>query len=116
MDQRISDVAVVHGSNHFKSIDDILEIMDRAVVNLLLGDYVDMDYDHIDRIALDDDPLKHWSELRGAFSTMDGELLRFILYMKIPLEKCIRHELASRVYDEDHQWVGFDKAKEIWKK
>lgn len=144
----ISNVAIVHGRNHFKALDDavyrnflvrkheiapfhavafndeknltvsddILEIMDNVVIHPLFGDYVDMDYDHIDSIAQDDDPLSHWSELRGAFTTMDGELLRFILQMKIPLEKFIRQELAARGHDENHDWVGFEKAREIWLK
>ena len=47
-------------------------------------------------------------------SEMDGEILRFILKYKMPIERFIRYELASRGYDENHQWVGFEKAKAIW--
>jgi hypothetical protein len=45
---------------------------------------------------------------------MDGKILRYILYAKIPLEKLIRFELAGRGFDENHRWVGFEKANEIW--
>ncbi len=38
-----------------------------------------------------------------------------MLLAKISLEKLIRHELACRGYDENHRWVGFNKAHEIWK-
>lgn len=50
------------------------------------------------------------------FSIADGEVLRFILALNIPLEKFIRYELAARGYDEDHKWVGFPQAKKIWLK
>jgi|TARA_B110000037_G_C17127386_1_gene508857 hypothetical protein len=44
---------------------------------------------------------------------VDGELLRYILYAKIPFEKLIRYELANRRNDKSHRWVGFDKAEKI---
>ena len=47
---------------------------------------------------------------------MDGALLCFVLHTKLPLEKLIRYELASRGYDQNMNWVGFEKAKEIWLK
>jgi len=47
-------------------------------------------------------------------STVDGEILRFILDTKIPLNNLIRHELALRGFDKNHRWCGFDKAREIW--
>jgi hypothetical protein len=47
-------------------------------------------------------------------STIDGEILRFIIAHNIALDKIIRHELALRGYDENHRWCGFDKAREIW--
>ncbi|MCW3159670.1 hypothetical protein [Chryseobacterium oryctis] len=77
-------------------------------------DYDWIDYNKIRTIRMDYDPLSHWEELTGAFSVMNGELLRFILKFDVPLKKFIRYELASRGYDENHQWVGFDKAEEIW--
>ena len=79
-------------------------------------DYTKMDYKHIQQIAMDDDPLPHWEDIRGMFSTAHGEVLRFILMSKLPLKKLIRYELACRGYDESFQWVGFDKSEEIWLK
>ena len=81
---------------------------------VLPSDYSDMSYDHIASIGMDEDPLQHWEEIRGAFQILDGELLRFILAKKVPLEKIIRYELACRGYDKNHQWVGFEKAKKVW--
>ncbi len=83
---------------------------------VLPKDYSNMDYEHIQQIASDEDPLLHWEEIRGMFSVLDGEILRYILHVKIPLEKFIRHELASRGFDKDHKWCGFEKAEEIWLK
>ncbi len=82
--------------------------------NLKRHTHVDMDFAHIRSIHSDLEPLKHWEEIRGLFSSVDGELLRFILTHHIPLEKFIRYELASRGFDEDHYWVGFEKARSIW--
>ena len=79
-------------------------------------DYGDMSYKHIASIRMDEDPLKHWEEIRGMVSVIKGELLRFILEKNIPLNKLIRYELACRGYDKDHKWCGFEKAKEVWLK
>lgn len=82
----------------------------------LLNDYANMDYKHIRNIYMDIDPLHYFAEIKGMISVMDGEILRFILKYKIPLEIFIRIELANRGYDENHQWCGFEKAKAIWLK
>ncbi|SDW82242.1 hypothetical protein SAMN05444411_102247 [Lutibacter oricola] len=79
-------------------------------------DYSKLSYKKIQMIAMDEDPLNHWEEIRGLFSVMDGELLRYIIHSKIPLEKFIRFELAARGFDKNHQWCGFDKAEKIWLK
>ncbi len=63
---------------------------------------------------MDEDPLPFWEELTGVFAIMDGELLRYILHSKIPLEKLIRFELAARGFDKNHRWVGFSKSFKIW--
>lgn len=76
--------------------------------------YSDMSYDHIASIGMDEEPLKHWEEIRGMVSVIDGEILRFILAKNIPLEKLIRYELACRGHDKNHEWVGFEKAKKVW--
>lgn len=78
--------------------------------------YKKMKYSHIQKIAQDSTPLYHWEEIRGLFSSFDGELLRYILHAQIPLEKFIRYELASRGFDKAHHWVGFEKAEKIWLK
>lgn len=78
--------------------------------------YMDISYKDIKQIAIDDTPLEHWEEIRGMFSTAHGETLRYILSSNIPLEKFIRYELASRGYDVNFQWVGFDESEKIWLK
>ena len=79
-------------------------------------DYKKMDYKHIQQLRMDDDPLSHWEEIAGMFSTTHGETLRFILNTKIPLKRFIRYELMCRGYDKNFEWVGFEKAEEIWLK
>ncbi|QMU64916.1 MAG: hypothetical protein GKR88_11850 [Flavobacteriaceae bacterium] len=73
-----------------------------------------MAYDMIRHMRADKDPLDHLEELTGVFSTINSELLRYVLHTKMPLEKLIRYELAIRGYDKDHRWIGFDRAEEIW--
>ncbi|KGL59141.1 hypothetical protein [Polaribacter sp. Hel1_85] len=63
--------------------------------------------------VMDKYPLPHLEEINVMLSTVDGEILGFILHSKIPLEKLIRFELAGRGFDENHRWVGFEKANEI---
>jgi len=79
-------------------------------------DYSDISYDIIRDIKMDEEPLQHLEELLGVFSVMDGELLRYILHAKIPLEKLIRYELAIRGFDKNHVWCGFEKAEDVWLK
>ncbi len=76
--------------------------------------YGDMEFEEIQTISKDDDPLPHWEAIQGMFAITDGEILRFILQYQVPLEKFIRVELAHRGYDEDLHWVGFSKAEKIW--
>jgi hypothetical protein len=88
--------------------------MDMTFLDILPKNYVEMSYDEIRHIQIDKEPLPHLEALMSHFSTMDGEILRYILYAKIPLEKLIRFELADRGFDKNHRWVGFEKANEIW--
>ncbi|MGC4129267.1 MAG: hypothetical protein QM564_06840 [Bergeyella sp.] len=76
--------------------------------------YEHLSYKDLEKISKDKELLNHWEELLGKFQVMEGELLRFILKYKIPLEKMIRHELGSRGFDENHQWIGFDESKKLW--
>ncbi|PTT75677.1 hypothetical protein DD829_22535 [Chryseobacterium sp. HMWF035] len=94
----------------------MLEDLDMEFRLAVPEDYHWMNYAKIRLIRTDEDPLPHWEELMGAFSVMSGEILRFILHYRIPLKKIIRYELASRGFDENHEWVGFEKAKQIWMK
>jgi len=92
------------------------EEMEMPFLNILPKDMSRLSYEQIRHIRMDREPLPHLEAITGKFSVMDGEILRFILHTKIPLEKLIRFELASRGYDENHRWCGFDKAQEIWLK
>jgi len=85
-------------------------------LDILPKDYSEMTYRDIRHIRMDKQPLPHWEAIAGMFSVADGEVLRYILHNRIPLEKLIRFELASRGYDENHRWCGFEKAGEIWLK
>lgn len=90
--------------------------MEMRFIDNLLEDYKNMTYSHIDSIRQDEAPLSHWEDILGIFSTFDGEILRFILKNKLPVDKLIRHELALRGFDKDHRWCGFTTAREIWLK
>ncbi len=83
---------------------------------ILPADYSQMTYEQIENIRSEKDPLHHWESIMGEFTTIHGELLRFILAYKVPLEKIIRFELSSRGFDENNLCVGFEKAKAIWQK
>lgn len=79
-------------------------------------DYSKMDYNYIQQLSMDETPLYHWKSIMEALHGLHGEVLQFILSSKLPLEKFIRYELACREYDREFEWVGFEKAKEIWLK
>jgi len=83
---------------------------------VLPNSYSTMGYDRIAEIFADRNPLWFWEELKGTLATLNGELLRYLLAYDIPLEKLIRYSLSARGYDKEMQWVGFDKAKQIWLK
>ena len=57
-----------------------------------------------------------WLNFKYRIAVADGEILRYILKTKVPLDKLIRHELALRGYDENRRWCEFDfhTAREIW--
>lgn len=77
-------------------------------------DYANISYEHLKMIGMDEDYVGIWEELRGVFSTMNGEMLRFILHAKIPLKRMIRWELANRGFDENQKWIGFEKSYKLW--
>lgn len=88
--------------------------MEMTFLDILPKDYSTISYKQLDAIRQDEEPLPFWSALVGLISTADGEILRFILENKIPLDKFIRHELALRGFDKNHRWCGFDRAREVW--
>ncbi|MGB1283653.1 MAG: hypothetical protein ACPG44_04235 [Polaribacter sp.] len=107
---------IIHGpDNNFAVVEEATaKEMEMPFLDILPKDYAKMSYKELRHIRMDKEPLPHLEELIGHFSTMDGEILRYILHSKIPLEKLIRFELANRGFDKNHRWCGFDKAKEIW--
>jgi len=117
---RIANIkfGVIHGPDNNWAVLEVAtsDEIEMPFLDILPKDLSEMSYDHIRHIRMDKEPLPHWEEITGMISTMDGEILRYLLHSKIPLEKLIRHELASRGFDKNHRWIGFDKANEIWLK
>jgi len=95
---------------------EISEEMEMPFLDLLPKDLSNISFDEIKKIRADELMSTHWDIIFGMFSITDGEILRFILHAKLPLEKFIRYELASRGFDKNHNWCGFDKAEKIWLK
>ncbi len=113
--QQESKYGVVHGpcDDYVVCDKEFMEDLESKFISSP-NEYTAMTYDHIQSIYTDDDPLRFMEEIKGMVATVHGETLRFLLHYKIPLDKWIRYELASRGYDLNHEWVGFDKAEEIW--
>ena len=88
--------------------------MELSFLDILPENHSHVSYRELDVIRQDQEPLPFWESILGIITVTDGEILRYILENKIPLDKIIRHELAGRGYDENHRWCGFDKAREIW--
>lgn len=107
---------IIHGPNNNWAVveEATAKEMEMDFLDILPKDYSNINYDDIRHIRMDREPLPHLEELVGQFSTMDGEILRFILHSKIPIEKLIRFELAGRGFDKNHRWVGFKKSFDIW--
>lgn len=76
--------------------------------------YLQMSYKHIESIRYEVEPLPHWEVIMGLFSSIHGDILRFIIMYQVPIEKLIRYELACRGHDKNSVWIGFDKALEVW--
>jgi len=83
-------------------------------LDILPKEYSKLSYQQIQKIAEDKIPHTHWEMIRGMFTSMDGEILRFILHYEVPMKRFIRWELASRGHDKHHRWCGFKKASIIW--
>lgn len=95
---------------------EISEEMEIPFLDILPKYLSNITFDEIKKIRADESMSAHWDIIFGMFSLTDGEILRFILQAKLPLEKLIKYELASRGFDKNHNWCGFDKAEEIWLK
>ena len=83
-------------------------------LDVMRDDHSKIGYRAIRHIRMDREPLPHWEAITGMFSVADSEILWYLLHAKVPIEMFIRYELASRGYDRDHRWCGFDKAEKIW--
>lgn len=107
---------IINGpDNNFAVVEEATaQEMEMPFLNILPKDYSKINYDDIRKLRMDKEPLPHWEEINGLLSTMDGEILRYILHSKIPLEKLIRFELAGRGFDKNHRWCGFTKSFKIW--
>jgi len=88
--------------------------MEMNFLDVLPKDFSELNFKQLDAIRQDKEPLPFWESIIGIFSVIDGEILRYILESKIPLDKIIRHELALRGFDKNHRWCGFDRARGIW--
>lgn len=88
--------------------------MEMNFLDILPENHSQLSYKKLDVIRQDPEPLPFWESIIGMISVIDGEILRFILEQKIPIDKIIRHELALRGFDKNHRWCGFDRAREIW--
>ncbi|MEM6719211.1 MAG: hypothetical protein AAF611_07865 [Bacteroidota bacterium] len=115
---RLTDIrfGVIHGKdNDWATVEKITaDEMGVPFLDVLPDDYSQMTYLHIQNAKLEHDLLRHLQNIVNIFSKIDSELLLYVIYSKMPLEKLLRYELASRKRDEKNRWCGFEKAKEIW--
>jgi hypothetical protein len=88
--------------------------MEMEFLDILPENHSKLSYRQLDAIRQEMEPFPHWERIIGMVSVVDGEILRYILEHKIPLDKIIRHELALRGFDKNHRWCGFNRAREIW--
>ena len=88
--------------------------MNVEFLDMLPKDFSKLSYDEIRHLRMDREPLPHWENIFGMISVMDGEVLRYLLHSKLPIEKLIRFELAGRGHDKNHRWCGFEKANDVW--
>src|SRR5690554_1178666 len=99
---RIANIrfGVLHGPDNNWAVceEATAQELEMEFLDILPENYSLMDYDDIRHIRMDRDVLPHWDAIVGMISVTDGEILRYIIHAKIPLEKLIRHELAGRGY------------------
>jgi len=109
---------VIHGpDDNWACVEkEISEEMEIPFLDIVPKDLSEISYEEIQKCRTDATMLAHFENIFGMLSITDGEILRFILHTKLPLEKMIRYELASRGFDENHNWCGFNNAEKIWLK
>lgn len=109
---------VIHGpDDNWACVEkEISEEMEIPFLESIPKDLSTLSFDEIKTIRTEESMFAHFEIIFGMLSVTDGEILRFILHSKLPFDKFIRYELASRGFDEDHQWCGFDNAEKIWLK
>lgn len=106
-----------HGKNEFRVTEArITHKKPSTWLDIIPANYTRMSYDHIGSIYSDIDPLSHMEDIKGMFSILNNQILLFILQEKIPLEKFIKKELASRGYDNHNTFIGFKAAEKLWLK
>lgn len=107
---------VVDGPEHYSVVNQsMLEELGGIQSYPLKTSYADLQWQDMESLYQDEDPLFPWEELIGIFQTMDGTLLRFILAYRIPLPLFVCYTLACRGYDSQKRWVGFDTSDHIWR-
>ncbi len=57
-------------------------------------------------------------EAKAAFleslQTLDGDLLTILAKGEIDVQVLFRQAIAQRGFNQNGDWVGFDKAREVW--
>ncbi len=110
--------SVIEGpeNNYAVVSSDVLDMFENPSIQKLYDNYTHLSFQTINWIRQDPNPLDHWEEIGSLFSNIDGDILRFIISLNIPLEKFIRYELGARGYDKNGAWIGFEESKELWTK
>lgn len=108
--------SIMDGPNDVFSVvsRDVLEDFENPSVIPHDNHYEGMDPEVAHYIRHHPQPMEHWQEIIDMISSMDGDILRFILYTDIPLNTLIKEELAGRGYDNLGIWIGFEQSKALW--
>lgn len=114
-DKDFEPVGVVHGADDNFVLLPLSELKEMEIPLLEMPkDYKSFGYPHMQAIKIDRDPLKHWSDIFGAFSVIPTQYLMFIQESKLPLEQIVKYELAARGIGKKGKWIGFDQAERLW--
>lgn len=106
---------VVEGPERYSAVNQTMaDELDTSFLQGLEQDYTKLAYGHLKHVAKAEEPAPFWEELTGLFTTVNGEILRFVLEHSLPLGMLVRLELANRGYDQNGNWCGFDHAESLW--